>query len=159
ADGGGVGVLAQEVVGPYDTVQLQSSDPLALKNWLINHKYNIPADVLPILDAYVGEGFNFLALRLTSGQGVSSMKPVRVTTPGASPVLPLRMVAAGTGPTTSITLWVMAEGRYEPANLPSFIIDETQIVWNWDTKSSNYSALKQAGFDAGKGKAWLIEAA
>ena len=158
ADAGGVSVLAQDVVGPYETVQLNAADPLALKNWLLGHNYNIPADVSPIIDAYVNDGFNFLALKLVPGQGVSAMRPVRVTTPGASPVLPLRMVAAGTGAVTSITLWVMAEGRYEPANLPSFIIDQAQLVWNWDTKSSNYSKLKQTGFDSSSGKAWLIEA-
>src|SRR5689334_8845997 len=42
----GVNVLAEEVVGPYETVQLMSADPMALKNWLTSHSYNIPADVL-----------------------------------------------------------------------------------------------------------------
>ena len=53
--------------------------------------------ILPVIDAYVAEGFNFLALKLVPGQGVDSMRPVRVTTPGAAATLPLRMVAAGTG--------------------------------------------------------------
>lgn len=154
---GGVSVVAQEVVGPYETVQLMSSDPMALKNWLAGHNYNLPADIAPVIDAYVNEGFNFLALKLVPGQGVSAMKPVRVTTPGASPALPLRMVAAGTGAVTSITLWVLGEGRYETASLPTFTIDQSQIVWNWDTQSSNYAALRKSGFDASQGKAWLVE--
>jgi hypothetical protein len=32
-----VEVLAQEVVGPYETVQLSSQDPAALKTWLADH--------------------------------------------------------------------------------------------------------------------------
>ena len=116
---GGVTIIAEAVVGPFKTVQLAANDPLALKNWFMENSYNIPADVQPVIDAYLAEGFGFLALKLVPGQGVDSMRPVRVTAPGASPSLPLRMVAAGTGTTTPIELWVFGEGRYEPSNFPS----------------------------------------
>lgn len=159
AGGGGVVVLAEEVVGPYATVQLSSQDPNALKTWLANNGYNLPADIVPIVNAYVAENFNFLALKLAPGQGINSMRPVRVTTPGATPVLPLRMVAAGTGLNTPITLWVMGEGRYEPANFGNFVIDQSKLTWDWDKSSSDYAVIKQAAFDASGGKSWLIEAA
>lgn len=155
---GGVTVIAEEVVGPYETVQLEATDPTALQVWLDGHGYNIPADVQPVIDEYVTEGFGFLALRLVPGQGIDSMKPVRVTTPGASPELPLRMVAAGTGATTPITLWVIGEGRYAPQNFPAFSIFDTELVWNWDTQSSNYADLRQQGFDQTSGGGFLIEA-
>ena len=100
-----------------------STDPTALQSWLTQNGYDIPADITPIVSAYISEGFDFLALKLVPGQGISAMRPVRVTTPGASPVLPLRMVAAGTGTITPITLWVLAEGRYDTVNLPSFKVD------------------------------------
>jgi MYXO-CTERM domain-containing protein len=82
---------------------------------------------------------------------------VRVTTTGASPTLPLRMVAVGTGALTPITLWVLAEGRYDTVNLPSFQIDQSQLVWDWDTQSSNYAALKQAGFAKTNNTGWVVE--
>ena len=154
-----VTVLAEAVVGPYETVQLASSDPNALRDWLSQRGYAVPADVAPVIDAYVAEAFNFLALKLVPGQGVQAMKPVRVTSKGASPTLPLRMVAAGTGAITPITLWVMAEGRHEPANFPSFTIGASSVIWDWDTRSSNYAKLKQAMFDATSGRGWLVEAA
>ncbi len=154
---GPVTVISQQVVGPYQTVQLQSTDPSALTNWLTMNGYNITADDAPVVAAYVSEGFNFLALKLVPGQGVSAMRPVRVTTQGASPVLPLRMVAVGTGVLTPITLWVVAEGRYDTVNLPSFQIDPTQIVWDWDTQSSNYAELKQTGFAKTNNTGWVIE--
>jgi hypothetical protein len=160
--GGGeppVTVIAEEVVGPYETVQLKSTDPGALENWLVSHGYAIPADVVPVINAYVAEGFDFLALKLVPGQGVQAMKPVRITTPGATPVLPLRMVAAGTGAITPITLWVAGEGRYETSNMPTFTIEADQILWNWTSSSSNYAGLKQAEFANSGGKAWLVEAA
>ena len=153
-----VTVIAQSVVGPYETVQLQSSDPAALTTWLTDHNFVIPDDVKPIISAYVNEGFNFLALKLVPGKNVTAMRPVRVTMPGASPVLPLRMVAAGTGVTTPVSLFVMGEGRYEATNVPDFTIYPDQLVWDWDTMSSNYALLKKTTFDASQGKAWLVEA-
>lgn len=155
--GGGVDVIAQQVVGPYETVQLAATDPAALATWLGEHGYNIPEDIQPIIDAYVEEGFGFLALRLVPGESVDSMQPIAVTTPGAGAALPLRMVAAGTGAVTPITLWVVAEGRYEPANFPSFIIAPDEVVWDWDAQRSNYSDLAQQKIDASNGTGWLIE--
>jgi hypothetical protein len=159
SQGGGVTVIAEEVVGPYETVQLSANDPAALQTWLADHGYTLPADIAPLVDTYVAEGFNFLAMKLVPGQGIESMKPVRITTPGAMPALPLRMVAAGTGAITPITLWVVGEGRYQPTDFGSFTISEDDVVWNWDTSDSNYALLKQQGFDASNGKTWLIESA
>jgi len=156
---GTVTVISQQVVGPYETVQLQSTDPMALRNWLAMHGYDVPAADGPVIDAYTAEGFNFLALKLVPGQGVSAMVPVRVTTQGASPSLPLRMVAVGTGAITPINLWVLAEGRYDTANMPSFQIDQSKLVWDWDTQSSNYSTLKQQIFTQSNNTGWIVEAA
>lgn len=161
--GGGGGeppvvVVAQETVGPFEMVQLSSQSSGALQSWLTSHNYNIPAEIAPVISAYVSAGFNFLALKLVPGVGVGAMRPVRITTPGAGATLPLRMVAAGTGVVTPITLWVLAEGRYEPQNFPSFEIQNEELVWNWDEERSNYSDLKQTAFDATDGAGWLVEA-
>jgi MYXO-CTERM domain-containing protein len=146
------------VVGPFETVTLSSTDPNALADWLTTHGYVIQPDFAPVVSAYIAEGFNFLALKLLPGKDVTSMKPVRVTTPGAGATLPLRMVAAGVGVTTPITLWILGEGRYQPANFPWFLITEQQLVWDFATSSSNYKALRQAGYDATNGRGWLVEA-
>jgi hypothetical protein len=156
---GGVEVLAQEVVGPYETVQLAATDPNALNDWLASHAYNVPSDIQPIITSYVSNNFNFLAMKLVPGVGVDKMKPVRITTQGASPVLPLKMVAAGTGQTTTVTLYVIGEGRYEPANFPGFTIAPDAVIWDYDTQSSNYELLRTQAYTATNGFGWLIEAA
>jgi hypothetical protein len=152
-------VLVQETVGPFETVQLSSTDPNALTAWLTSHGYVIPADIQPLIDAYVAEEFNFLAMKLVPGVGVDAMRPVRVTTPGAGTGLPLRMVAAGTGVTTTVTLWIVGEGRYQPANFPSFVINANELVWNFDTSSSNYKTVRQQHYDELSGLGWLVESA
>lgn len=156
---GGVTVIAQEVVGPYDTVQVAADDPQALQDWLDTNGYNIPDEIAPVIADYVAEGFGFLAMKLVPGQGIDSMKPVRITTPGGTAELPLRMVAAGTGAITPITLWVVSEGRYEPSNFSSSAITTDQIVWNWSTEESNYAVLKEQALALDGGATWLVEAA
>jgi hypothetical protein len=154
-----VTVLSSAVVGPYETVQLAATDPTALESWLASHGYEVPATVLPVVAAYVGEGFDFLAMRLVPGQGVQAMRPVSVTSPGAGLTLPLRMVAAGTGSIVGITLWVVTEGRYEPQNFPSFTVSASELTWDWAARQSDYAAVRaRKEADLGNG-GWQIESA
>jgi hypothetical protein len=152
-----VTVTKQENVGPYATVQLQSTDAGALEAWLAQNGFVIPTDVQPVIAAYVTEGFNFLAMKLLPNQGVQAMRPVRVTTHGASLSLPLRMASIGTGAVVGITIWVVADGRYEPQNFPFFHIDDSQLVWDWSTNLSNYTTLRAQNESGLGGKGWEIE--
>jgi hypothetical protein len=157
ADAGAVNIIAQQVVGPYDSVQLSSTDPNALTAWLTANGYSIPTDIQPIIAAYVNEGFDFLALKLQPGQGVQAMRPVRVTAPGAGLSLPLRMVSAGTGATVGIALWVLADGRYEAQNFTNFVIQPSELVWDWSTNTSNFATLRQQKEAAANFAAWQTE--
>jgi hypothetical protein len=150
-------VTKQENVGPYDTVQLHSTDSSALENWLTQNAFVIPTAEQPVIAAYVAEGFDFLAMKLLPNEGVQAMRPVRVTTPGASLSLPLRMASIGTGATVGITRWVVSDGRYEPQNFPFFHIDDSALVWDWSTNSSNYTALRTSDEQKLGGKGWEIE--
>ncbi|MEZ4307777.1 MAG: DUF2330 domain-containing protein [Polyangiaceae bacterium] len=155
--GGGVEVLVQEVVGPYETVQLKADDPAALTDWLTSHGYAIPNDIVPVINAYQNEGFGFLAMKLVPGQGVQAMRPVRVTTQGAGIELPLRMVGAGTGALTPITLFVVGEGRYQAQNFPNLNFDPSAIVFHWDDYTSNYDLLIKGLFESSNGFGWLTQ--
>jgi hypothetical protein len=153
----GVVVTKQQNVGPYATVQLQSSTPGALETWLAANGFTIPPAVQPIIAQYVTEGFDFLAMKLLPGQGIQAMQPVRVSMPGASLSLPLRMAAIGTGNSVGITIWVVSEGRYEPQNFPFFHIDDSELVWDWSQSISNYTTLRAQHEAALNGKGWELE--
>jgi Uncharacterized protein conserved in bacteria (DUF2330) len=157
AGAGTVQVTKQENVGPYDTVQLHSTDSSALENWLSQNSFVVPAAEEPVLAAYVAEGFDFLAMKLLPDEGVQAMRPVRVTTVGASLSLPLRMASIGTGATVGITIWVVSDGRYEPQNFPFFHIDDSALTWDWSTNSSNYTTLRTNNEATYGGKGWEIE--
>jgi Uncharacterized protein conserved in bacteria (DUF2330) len=157
AGGGDVTVTKQEVVGPYLTVQLKATDANALQTWLTDNGFAVTPDVKPVVDKYVAEHFDFLAMKLIPGKGVQDMRPVRVTTKGANAVLPLRMVAAGAGATVGITLWVVSEGRYEAQNFPNFTITADELIWDWTVQKSNYTTLRADKTLASGGRAWETE--
>ncbi|HRG99991.1 MAG TPA: DUF2330 domain-containing protein [Polyangiaceae bacterium] len=157
SSGGGVTVTKSEVVGPYETVQLQATNPQALNDWLQANGFALPNDVKPVVAAYVVEHFNFLAMKLRPGASVKSMRPVRVTTPGSSVTLPLRMVAAGTGATVGISLWVLGQGRYEPTNFPQFTIKADELAWDWVKNASNFKEIRAQKTAAAGGRGWELE--
>jgi hypothetical protein len=152
-----VQILSQEVVGPYDSATLRSTDPSALVKWLTQNNYEIPASIQPTIDAYVSEGFDFIALRLRPGAGVQAMQPVRVRTPGADPTLPLRMVAAGVGANVGIVLYVIGQGRYETQSFPNGTVNDASLVWDPIASQSNYEALAEAVMARANGRTWLTE--
>jgi len=153
--GPNVQVLHSGTVGPYDTVTLRSTDPDALRTWLVQNGYVIPSEVEPIIDAYVAEGFDFVALKLRPGAGIQQMTPVRVVTPGGDSSLPLRMVAAGAAASVAITLFVIAEDREAMPDIPEVTPHFDELSWNWTTSSSNYSDLRAATLAQNRGKTYL----
>ena len=155
---GGVQVISQSVVGPYDTATLKASDPRALENWLNANGYVLPPAMQPTIAAYVAGGFDFIALRLQPGLGVQAMQPVRVVTQGADLSLPLRMVAAGVGAQVGITLYVVSEGRYEAAApFDNAVVDDSQLFWFHTQSRSNYQELSQSLMAGNGGRTWLTE--
>lgn len=152
-----VQVVNQEVVGPYEVVTLKATDAGALNTWLKDHGYAVPADIQPVIDAYIKEQFDFVALRLLPNKDVNAMQPVRVVTPGADANLPLRMVAAGVGAKVGIILYVIGEGRYQTANYPNLAIDLTGLTWDYAKTRSNYSETVEGALASGDGRGWFTE--
>jgi len=146
----GVTVQHEGTVGPYQYVQLLATSSMSLERWLADNGYVVPDDVQPVVAAYVSEGFGFIALKLRPNVDTREMTPVRVITPGASSTLPLRMVAAGTGVTVGITLYVIAEGRYEIDGFPSVSVDFGKLTWTGTgARSFELSELRRAALASG----------
>ncbi|HEV8246611.1 MAG TPA: DUF2330 domain-containing protein [Polyangiaceae bacterium] len=156
---GGVTIIRHETVGPYETDVVQSQDPNALHDWLVNNGYVIPDEIQPIIDAYVSEGMDFLALKLRPGFGVQQMEPVRVITPGGAYLLPLRMVAAGIGSFVEVKLFVIAGARYAMPDLAEVRVNPKDVVYDFATSSSNYLTARNAALAQNSGKSYVVTSA
>lgn len=152
---GGVEVLHRGTVGPFQTVTLSTKTPGVLDDWLADAGFNLPAESAPVIDAYIKEGFDFIALKLLPEKGIDEMKPVRVVQKGANPTLPLRMVSVGTGANVAITLYVISEGRWEAQNFANTLVPTDLVAWDFATSSSNYSELREKTLAQNGGSVWL----
>lgn len=159
ADGSTVQVVSEQVVGPYDTVTVRSSQGQALGDWLRANGYDVPTSLQPVIDAFTSEGFDFIALKLAPNEGVQAMQPVRVVTPGADLSLPLRMVAAGVGANVGLELYVLGEGIYQPQNFPVASVDFSQLAWDPNNQISNYTTLASNALAQNGGTSWIVETA
>jgi hypothetical protein len=156
---GGVTVLHQSVIGPYETATIGSEDPSALLGWLEDNGYAVDPGLLPTIAYYTEQRMNFVALRLAPQEGIDRMQPVRITSPGLSLAFPLRMVAAGVTLDVDLELFVFAEGRMEAANYGNAEVARDEIVYDWAANSFSYDALFDDALFAGSGTGtnWVTE--
>jgi hypothetical protein len=154
-----VQILSQAVVGPYETVTLRSEDPEALFEWLQANGFAIPDESKPIVEDYVTAGLDFIAMRMRPSptQQARAMEPIRILSPGADPTLPLRMMRIGSGANLGVTLFVIAEARYQAKTFPNVAIDPSKIIWDYSKSKSNYVELSKAAMTSGDGRGWLTE--
>lgn len=156
----GVAVLQEQVVGPYMTAVVRSEDPTALRTWLRENGYQVPTAVEPVLDFYVSQRMDFVALRLRMGEGVEQMTPIRVTTPGLNPTLPLRMIAAGVADKVGLLLMVLAASRYEAMNFPNGEVTSAQLTYDFNAPTAPAEDFRRA-FEAlnrtNQNRLWLTE--
>jgi hypothetical protein len=150
-----VTVVHREEIGPYTQETIKSDVPGAIATWLTDNGYAIPASVGPILDDYAAQGMEFLALRLKPGAGVTDMKPVRVIMSGPITTFPMRMLAAGARDTVPISLFVMAEGRYEAKGFSNATIRGSDLRWDFSAGKSDYPEVRAATLAAHGGATWL----
>jgi hypothetical protein len=150
-----VAVLSRQTVGPYDTVTLRSVDGDALTEWLVGNGYVVPPDVEPIIAAYVSEGADFIALRLSPGQGVQQMTPVRVVTPSGPAILPLRMVAAGVGLSVDIVLFTIGEARFALPDFAEVGLESARLSYDFADNTSNYLELRRQALARNEGSTFL----
>ena len=150
-----VQVIDRRTVGPYEVVTLRSEAGDELFRWFDDNGYFVPEDIAPIVDAYVSEGADFIAVKLRPGQGVQQMTPVRVITPGGEGILPLRMVAAGVRDQVDIVLYVIGERRYQMPDLVEVFVQSSELEWDFQRNDSNYLRVRQAALSENGGFSYL----
>lgn len=126
--GGGDGpVLDEGAVGPYDYVVLGSEDPDELITWLRDNNYRVTEDMEPLIDVYVQEGMNFLAMKLQTDAEVSDIQPIMMTYVAENPTIPLRLTAVAAVENMPVITWIFAEEQYVPVNFANPTVDFSQL--------------------------------
>jgi len=133
-DGGGaddyhVTIEAQFAVAEYDIVVLSATESTGLNRWLVDHRYQIPADAEPLLRPYVEAGTKFFIAKVdptkvTFKDGMATLSPLRVAYDATDFSLPIRLGLANSSGTQDLIVNILAPNntRYEVANYPNVTI-------------------------------------
>jgi MYXO-CTERM domain-containing protein len=156
---GEVIVHTREVVGPYDTAVIESTNPDALVEWLRTNEFRVTSPMEPYIADYTAAGMKFLALRLTNESKVGDIEPFRMTLPGTSPVVPLKMTALAAEPEMGIVVFILGDQRYEGANWPNLEVDPADLVYDWRTGQHNWVHEVARVVDEAGGQGWVTETA
>jgi hypothetical protein len=151
--GGGVQVLAQGAVGPYDTVILAANDRELLAKWLSDNGYNLTDPTA--LDPYVGHGYNFVALKLQKDRAVGELRPIVLRFEGSRPCIPIRLTAVAARPDMPITAYVFSQKRAIPINYRHVLVNEARL--DWLAGGQNYNQVASRAVDEAGGQAFLTE--
>jgi hypothetical protein len=114
AAAGGVDVIGQSRVGPYEVATLAASDADALSGWLTAHGYALSPDLARGVAPYVTLGWRYVAVKLHAPAGAQrlgrTLPPLRVTFRSTEIVYPMRLTAvAHQG--QPVHLFVLADHR------------------------------------------------
>jgi hypothetical protein len=126
---GGVEVVSEERIGPYDTAVITADDPEAISNWLTENGYNLDALGVDLLRPYVDGGFYFVALKLASDRELGDLQPLALTYAAQNPGIPIRLTAVATQPDMGVLAWVLGSNRAIPKNYLHVQINEARIDW------------------------------
>jgi len=160
ATAGGVTVEASGVVGAFDwtvlSVDKTLSDPAQVAvTWLAENGYDVPSSAPKLLASYLEQGLYLLALRLTKGASVGSIRPIIINYQGSEPSIPVKLTAVAANDDMGVLTYVLGKSRAIPQNYLSLELNEARI--NWFNASSNYnSVVIDAANDAG-GQGFVTE--
>jgi hypothetical protein len=111
-------LLQQQTLGPFEVSTLAATDATALSGWLADNGYNFPSGLADVLQAYVQQGWFYIAVRLTPGEAGKSLTgeldPLWITFQTTEMVYPMRATALATG-RLPVYLYVLADHRVEKA--------------------------------------------
>jgi hypothetical protein len=156
-DGRGVTVLAQQVVGPYQTTTLTGDSAGDVVKWLQDNGYRITDKMIPTLQPYLADGMNFVALRLTPDAVVTDISPLTMTYAGNQPMIPIKLTAIAAQPEMGIVAWVLGNQRYAPDNYVDLKIPDRLIQFNEYGYQNNYLTVVSRLADTVGGEAFVTE--
>ena len=151
----GVTVVAQAAVGPYDTTVLTADDPQALRRWLDENEYMVPAKLDATTADYVTSKYYFVALKLQQDRESGDLQPLVITWAGDKPTLPIRLTSLSAVPDMDVFVWFLGKHRAVPENYDHVEINEARI--DWLNGGSNYRQVVTEAMNEAEGRAFVTD--
>jgi len=150
ADGDdGVTIVAEESVGPFDTVTLRGDTADALILWLEENDYDLSENGRDLIEPYVEAGMLFVGVKLRNGESTDSIQPLVMEYSSAAPMIPIRLTAVAAEDDMGVLVWVVADARAVPENYLHVTPNYARLNWYTGTRNaySSYQTLITAAMD------------
>jgi MYXO-CTERM domain-containing protein len=157
---GGVTVVGSGVVGAFEWTVISIDESLpepadVAVTWLGENGYDVPAGAAALLGPYLEEGLYLLALRLTKGSDVGSIRPIVLTYEASRPMIPIKLTAVAANDDMGVMTWLLGSGRGIPQNYLALELNEARL--NWFNPSLNYNDVVTAAADDAQGQGFVTE--
>jgi hypothetical protein len=157
---GNVNVEASGVVGAFEytviSVDPGVPDPAApAADWLTENGYDIPAGARDLIGPYLADDMYLLALRLTKGSDVGSIRPIKITYAATAPMIPIKLTAVAANQDMGVMTWALSSARAVPFNYNALELNEARI--NWFNASINYGDVVTEAADEAGGQGFVTE--
>jgi len=147
-EAGGVNVVAEEKVGPYETVTLRARSTDELLTWLQDNGFDLPDALSPALDPYVAEESYFVAMRLANDKSSGDIQPIGMRYPSDSISIPIQLTSIAATPDMRVEAYVLGDYRAVPESYLHVQINEAAIDWfggAWNYEEVITQAANEAG--------------
>ena len=145
---GGVNVVAEEKVGPYETVTLRARSTDELLTWLQDNDFDLPDALSPALDPYVAEQSYFVAMRLANDKSSGDNQPIGMRYPSDAISIPIQLTSIAATPDMRVETYVLGDYRAVPESYLHVQINEAAIDWfggAWNYEEVVTQAANEAG--------------
>jgi hypothetical protein len=162
AGGPAVSVVAAGSVGPYDYTVIKVdpllSDPgMAAIAWLKANQFDVDALGSEVLRAYLRDGLNLIAFKLSKNRSTGSIRPVMLTYDSSHPMIPIRPTAVAANNDMGILVFVLGQNRAVPTNYKTLELNEALI--DWFMPNTTYNAVVTAAANEAQGQGFVTELA
>ncbi|MGH1346588.1 MAG: DUF2330 domain-containing protein [Nannocystales bacterium] len=155
-------VLAQEQVGAYEITvigEAEGGDLTAQQvfDWLEENEYQQDESALPIIEEYLAEDHNFIAIKLTGGADVDELHPIALKFDHTNPCVPLRLTRIAAVDDMDVRTYFLSDSRVVPSTYKHVLVNALKI--DWTSQASNYKEVitKAVDADGADGRAFVTE--
>lgn len=146
---GGVEIVGEAQVGPYQTITLKADSGEALVAFLQKHKYDLPSNLADALDPYTGTpNGHFVALRLQKDRDVGDITPLGMRYAGDRASIPIQLTSVAASDDMRLEVYVFGEERAVPESYFHVEINEAAVDW-WSGGVNYSDVITEAANEAG----------
>jgi hypothetical protein len=150
-----VEVVAQELVGPYETVTLAADSAEDLLGYLQSQGYSLPDTFEALLAPYVSDGAYFVALKLSTDRQGGELAPLALRFPADKGMVPVQLTSISATPDMRMEAYVLSSGRAVPESYLHVHVNDAAVDW-WNN-GSNYLDVISAAADEAGGRAFATD--